>query len=487
MKSLEKWQLVSFFSRGVAMGFGIIQSFLILRILSVAEWGVVQLAFSLGTSLGIYQHLGLASAANREIAASDKRNDIFKIFITSVSIRYLVTIPLSVGLYFLAPKISTAYGFPEILLPLRIYSGVLFLQGVQAILNSVISGTKRFKELFVFQGVIALLSFIIYVPFVYVYKVNGFFYAAFIHEFIKSAMLMWIGFVPYMKDIKLPTRKEFVAILKELFSLGMSIYLVKIIVVNWEKAGTNLLGFLGNAEILGIYSFALLYAKKLMHISDAVTDVSLPVFSEKYVNDVKEFKSMFTTNFNKIYAIVVFFAMSAVYWAKELIIILIGSNKYDSALPLLVPMVFAFIYFSLLDIIKSSIAIPAKLIREMILSFVLLLLVTVGVYFVSRNLIPHLQAMAYSMLIGTFFSFYALVFLLQRKLSFTFLNHNHLLIVIQALAISLVGTSQGLFVKIPAYAVFVGLYFWSVTLSKFIETAQVKNFVIKVYRKIVGK
>src|SRR4030066_827953 len=106
MKSLEKWQIVSFVSRGVAMVLGIIQSFIILRILSVGEWGLVQLAVSIGAALGIYQHLGLASAVNREIAATDKNTDVFKIFITSTTVRYLVTIPLSLGLFLAAPRIA---------------------------------------------------------------------------------------------------------------------------------------------------------------------------------------------------------------------------------------------------------------------------------------------------------------------------------------------------------------------------------------------
>jgi len=479
MKSLEKWQIISFISRAVAMSFGIVQSFIILRILTVGEWGVIQLVVSIGSALGIYQHLGLASASNREIAASEKKTDVFKIFVTSVSVRYLVTIPLSVGLFLLSPKIAQTYGFPEILNPLRIFSGIIFLQGVQAILNAVISGTKRFKELFIFQAVIALASVVIYVPLVFKYKIMGFFYANFIHEFLKSVTLLVIAFKPYVKKLKLPTKQEFITIFRELFSLGMSIYIVKILVINWEKAGTNLLGFVKDAEILGIYAFALLYSKKLMHVSDAITDVNLPVFSEKYVKNIEEFKSMFAQNFNRVYAMILFFAMSAIYWAYELITVLIGSDKYNDALPLLPPMVFAFIFFSLINIIKSSLAIPAKLVKEMILGFVIMFISTLGIYVFGRTVLVPTYAMSYAMLVGAMLGFCYLTFLLQKKLKFSFFDKTHILLLIQVLVISNMGHIQDFYIKLPAYLVFIAFYTWSLVISKYTSVDEMKAALVK--------
>ena len=99
MKDLGKWQLVSLLSQGLAMLLGMVETFLVIRILDVGEWGLVQLAVSIGGALGIYQHLGLVSASTREISSAKKDEDIFKIFITSSVVRYFVTIPISVGLF----------------------------------------------------------------------------------------------------------------------------------------------------------------------------------------------------------------------------------------------------------------------------------------------------------------------------------------------------------------------------------------------------
>jgi len=480
MRSLEKWQIISFVSRAVAMAFGIIQSFIILRILSVGEWGLVQLVVSIGSALGIYQHLGLASASNREIAAAEKKTDVFKIFVTSVSVRYLVTIPLSVGLFLASPKIAQAYGFPEILTPLRIFSGIIFLQGVQAILNAVISGTKRFKELFIFQAAIAMVSVVIYVPLVYKYKILGFFYAHLIHEWLRSISLLIIALRPYYGKLRMPTKKEFTTIFKDLFSLGMSIYIVKILIINWERAGANLLGFMKDAELLGIYAFALLYAKKLTHVSDAVTDVNLPVFSEKYVKDIREFRNLFAQNFNRVYSVILFFAISAIFWAYQIITLLIGSDKYNDSLPLLIPMVFAFIFYSLINIIKSSLAIPAKMVKEMILGFFIMFIATLGFYLLlSRSIFMPTLAMSYAMLGGACLGFTYLVHLLQNKLSFKFMGRAHALLLAQAIVISSMGYLQNIYLKLIVYIVFVALYVWSLTLVKFITFKELKNMILK--------
>src|SRR3989338_9889200 len=120
MRDLAKWQVISFASRGTAMALGIIQSFFIVRLLTVPELGLVQLAVSLGGALGIYQHLGLASASTREVSAAKDNKEIFKIFITSGVIRYLVTIPIVIGLFFYSDKISTGvYHNPDLELPLK--------------------------------------------------------------------------------------------------------------------------------------------------------------------------------------------------------------------------------------------------------------------------------------------------------------------------------------------------------------------------------
>ncbi|OGC45099.1 hypothetical protein A2V49_02225 [candidate division WWE3 bacterium RBG_19FT_COMBO_34_6] len=228
----------------------------------------------------------------------------------------------------------------------------------------------------------------------------------------------------------------------------------------------------------------MLYAKKLTHISDAVTDVNLPVFSEKYVKDINDFKKVFESNFNKIFVLIIFSAMSAIFWAKDIIYVLIGSNKYDLAIPLLAPMVFTFVFYSIINILESSIAIPAKLVKDIILGFLLMLGVTIGTYLAGKTLAPPLYIMSYSMLAGTIMGFFYLVFILQKRLNFKFINHSHFLILIQGLVISYGGYLENIWVKGSLYILYCLLFVWGVFVSEFISKKQVKYLVSKSFEKV---
>ena len=147
---------------------------------------------------------------------------------------------------------------------------------------------------------------------------------------------------------------------------------MKIIYTNWEKAGANGLGLLGSPELVATFSFAMLYAKKLTGISDSVTDVNLPVLSEKYVNNFEEFKALFEKNFNKIFSFVVIIGTFAAFWAPLVIRLAVG-NKYDDSFSLIPPLIMSFIFYSLLNIVNSSVLIPAKMTKGMIGSYITLI------------------------------------------------------------------------------------------------------------------
>jgi len=433
MKSLFKWQIVSFLSRGLAMTVGIFQSFIILRLLSLSDWGLVQLALSIGGALGIYQNLGLASASTREIASTNDDTKVFKIFVTSVLIRYIIAIPLGLGLIIFSSFIAkNVYNFDSLILPLKIYGFTVLIQGFQTILNSVISGTKRFKSLFTYQVFISVISLIIYVPFVYYFGLNGYFYAFLIFNFISTVILTFIAFLPLKANLEFPSKSDFVLIFKDLFSITMIIFITKIIYINWEKFGNNALGFILDENSVALFAFATMFAKKIMSISDSVTDVNLPVLSKKFAQDFTDFKQTFIYNFNKIFLFVIFSSFVAIFWSKEIVYFLAGYKKYlefYNSFDLILPLLLSFIFYSFINIFNASILIPAKMNRSMLLSFLILLFVTILSFFVFQQIkfTNLLVGMSFSMLFGTICCTFVMVIMIKRKLSFYALNLNHIL------------------------------------------------------------
>jgi O-antigen/teichoic acid export membrane protein len=484
MKELLKWQLVSFVSRGLAMSIGVVQSVVIVRILSVAEYGIVTLAASIGGAFGIYQHLGLASGSTREISSADDDTEIFKIFITAVVIRYFVTVPLAIILFVLSKYLAiTQYANEALVIPLKIFSLVLLIQGVQSIFNSVIAGTQRFKQLFVYQVVIAAVGLLIYIPLIYLYRVDGYFIALALFNLVGSISLGILALRPLRGKIKFPKRADFIRLLKDILSISLGIYIVKILYTYWQKSGPLLLGLSFSAEEIGLFGFALLYAAKLMAVSDAITDVNLPVLSRKYVRNVEEFKELFVGNFNKIFAFIIFAAMSAIYWVQDIFHFLVGSNKYDGSFPFIMPLVLAFVFYSVVNIVKSSILIPAKLVKEMIIGFIVLLATTVGFYFVISPSMGGLLAMAYAMAFGSLAALLFVSAFAWFKLKFSFITFGHLFLFFIGVVMSLKVYPVISVGKVLVYLMGVFVYVISLLSLKIVTREQLAYVTRKVLKK----
>ncbi len=468
MKDLGKWQIISFVSRGLAQIVGIAQGYIIARVLTTGEYGTVRIALSLGASLGIYQSLGLTSASTREISLVKSDKEILKIFTTSIIIRYLLTIPMAALIFFGSDFISSKYSDPQISFLLKIYAVILLVQGIQGIFNSVIQGMKRFKLLFTYQVAIAFVSAGLYIPLVLFYKVAGYFYAMLAFNIVASIILGFLAFRPFKDRFELPTKPEFIKWFKELFSISLALFVVKIIYTNWENIGPNVLGLSLPAATVGIFAFAMYYSKKLLAISDSVTDVNLAVFSEKYSQNVNDFVDVFKANFNKIFVVILAVAFSTAYWAHEIVVF--GKlTKYIEALPLILPIVFSYVFYSFIDLLKSSVLIPAKMTKELIFSFILMLACTAGFFFSTRNILSPLPAMAYAMCVGTAVALITTIFLCRKKVGAWVFTHEHYVLIAQAVVVAFAGRIENLPLKMVSFILFAGLYYWAVSTSKLVN------------------
>jgi len=431
VSSLGKWQIFSIISRFSALVVGLLQSVIITRILTVSEFGLVGIVGAVGALFGIAQHLGLASGTTREISASKGEEDVFKIFVSSVAIKYIITLPIALGLFILAPYLSEhVYKHSEIIFPLRLYSLVLVIQGVQSIFNSVIAGLQRFKRLFLYQACISLVSLVLYAPLVFYYRVNGYFIALTLFNVVSSFSLAFLALWPIRSHLKLPSGGEFKLIFRNVLILSLGIYFVKVLYTLWYKFGQITLGYFESLEVVGIFSFAVLYSSKLMAISDALTDVNLPVFSKEFTQNLEGFKKLFHENFDKLYVLILFAALSQIYFSKEIILFAVGS-KYSSVFPIIVPLVLAFTFYSYVNIIKSSILIPSKMIVEMSVSYFILLFTSVASFFMLSVLkFSSINSMSLALFLGSALSFISLYFMIKRGLKFNILDQKFLVLTI---------------------------------------------------------
>jgi len=256
---------------------------------------------------------------------------------------------------------------------------------------------------------------------------------------------------------------------------------MKIIYTNWEKLGTNALGLFESPEVIATYAFALLYAKKLTSISDSVTDVNLPVLSEKYRKNLSEFKELFERNFNKLFSIIVLVGTFAAYWAPLIIRIPVG-HKYDDSFVLIPPMILSFMLYSLLNIINSSVLIPAKMTKSMIGSYVMMIIGTGGFFYVTKGIIGVLPSMAWGMAFGSLLSLVAMLVLIRKTLSFSFFNIDHVAILAMGFVVSLLCPIETTWIKALGFVFIAPLMVWSVIIPSFFT----KDDFLFIYRKFVG-
>lgn len=471
MNELGKWQTISFASRMISKVIGMIPSILIPRILSVSDFGVVGIAKSLGKTFGVTQNLGLASGSTREISNhQNTKEDIFKIFVTSVFIKYLLSFPMALALFLMADFLAVKYNNPALVLPLKLYALVLVVQNVQSLFNSIVQGMQRFKLLFTYQVLITIPNVILFVSLVYLYGVNGYFYASFIFNLFASIVLGFLALWPLRHSFVLPSAQDFKRIGKAVFVVSLAVYAAKIIYTFWEGIGPLILGQSIDASKLGYFVFAALYAGQLMAISDSITDVNLSVFSKQYSMDSEQFKNVFMANFNKIFVLVLFIASSAIYWSYEIVTLFYG-DKYTSALILIPPILLSFVFYSYVNIVKSSIFVPAKLMKELVSSYLVLILGSVAIYFVLKDTFDPLMAMGIGMAGGTGLSYLLMNLYTRHKINLSLFNYKHLIVLGVAAVLALLAgfsssklleilTTWYLFVpKLFVYVLFVFVFY----------------------------
>lgn len=499
MKELGKWQTVSFLSRMVSQIIGLVSSVIIPTILTVGEFGLISLANSIGKTFGVTQNLGLASGSTREMSKStNSHSDLSKILFTSILIKYVISFPLAFGLFLFAEKLAIGkYSAPEVVLPLRIFAVILVVQNIQSLFNSLIQAMQRFKLLFTYQIVIAVLNVCIFIPLVYLYRAIGYFYASLIFNTLASIFLGIIALYPLRNSFALPTKDEFKEISKAVFVVSLGVYAVKIIFTFWEGIGPLVLGLHLDTTQIGYFSLALFYCAKLMTVSDSVTDVNLSVFSKQYSLNSTEFKKLFIPNYNKLFVIVTFISLGALFWKFE-VITLFFKDKYLDSVPLILPIMLGYVLYSFVNIFKSSIFVPAKLMPELILSYSALLTGTVGSYYLLFKFMildRPLLAMSIALFIGSLLCFLLMAYFGSKRLSLNFITPGHVILLLFVLFSAKIGilfdsyimqlsvTWYLLVSKLFIFLLYVGMFLYTVLALKFISLAELKSLLRLSIRK----
>ncbi len=358
--NFARTQFLSLVTKAVTTVFGIIQSLIVVRILTTGEFGLVGLVMSIGGVIGVSQHLGIVDGAIREIAVlqGKGKQEISKVFWVSHIVRQLVTIPLSLGLMIGAAWIGgTLYHRPEIIPYIQLFAAVLILQGLQDVLGATLTGTKQFASLYMVQAVTAAFNIFIFAYFTKFYGILGFFWAVILTTAIMVGWFTWIV-LRHLKGFLFPFHRSYIATYgRRIMRIGVYMYVARIFYVVWQRLPLLLLGGTLAAHELGYLNISLTFGSKLTIIAMALSEVNLSWLSSLFASEKKEFERIVARTMHRVVVLMSLLTFVLLFFTPEILHYVIP--KYLPAQSMILIMTSAFFLYSLIDIGTSSLFVAA--------------------------------------------------------------------------------------------------------------------------------
>ncbi len=426
--SLLKTQSISFISRFTAMILGIVQSLFIVNILTSTEWGAIRIITSIASIVGTSQALGLTSGSTREISQAKSKKEVFKIFFISFLVRLFISLPFILYLFFFSNSLASKSSNPALVSwALRIVAITLLFQSSLGIFNSVLAGLRKFKIIFTYQALIALFSVFVYIPLVYFLRFKGFYYAYLLFNMTSFVILGFLAFKSMGFNFEKTTLTDFKRILRAIFGISLVVYIVKIAFTFWREGPVLFMNYILNSpeSLVAIFGFAMFYSTKLMVFSDSITDVTLPEMSKKFGENKEEFKKSYIKNYKQTFLILTSFSAIAASLHYFILPLVIKNPDYYKSFTIIPFTILAIWSYSNLNLFKSSIFIPAKKLMPLVLSYFLMLFVSIILMFFFNFVFPFsntLVLLALSISLGSLVSYLLSLYLIKKYLNINLID-----------------------------------------------------------------
>jgi O-antigen/teichoic acid export membrane protein/glycosyltransferase involved in cell wall biosynthesis len=302
--------------------------------------------------------LGIVDGTIREIAVLKDKRDIGKVFWVSHIARQMVTLPLSALLLGCADVIGTGiYGRPEIVPYIRIFAGILILQGLQDVLGATLAGLKNFVALYAVQIATAVINVAVFGYLTWVWGVAGFFWAMGFTTSIMVLLFLIILTRQLQGYLAWPSRADFRRYGRQVMRIGLFMYASRIFFVIWHRLPLLALGTVLAADKLADFNLSLTFGSKLTVVAAALSEVNLSWMSSLFTTRRDEFERLVTKNMHRVMVLLTLLALVLIFFAPEILYFL--GPEYISAEPVVLVMTLAFFLYSLMDIGTSSVFVPA--------------------------------------------------------------------------------------------------------------------------------
>jgi len=357
-RSLGEWQALALAAQAITMVLSVAQSMVVVRLLSVDEFGMVGLALGAGGVLDVLQQFTIRSAAVKELARDDDERHAQAVVLVAMALRMLMVLPNAVIVFSAAGRLANGvYGQPELQFPIQLMALTMLLAGARSILENTLTGLQAFRTYYLYLICAFVLRLILFTVLVAGFQVNGYFYAELGWGLVLTIGLLFL--VPPRLGAwrGLPSWKRVKPIALAMLSLSLVLFLARLTNVWWRRGATALLGLMVSNEEVGLFHFGLGLAGQLLAFSGTLGTVYMPVMSRLARNDRRTFQRTLPENLTQVTVLFLYGAGALMLLSREVVWIMAG-REYLQALPMVPALVMAFLVEALFGMLSNSALIP---------------------------------------------------------------------------------------------------------------------------------
>lgn len=266
--------------RIMVQGIGILVQIILARILLPEDFASLAIITAIINYLAIFVQSGLSVAVVQ-------KKDLSEIDVSTLTtISLLVALILYIGLFFIAPLISSWYNIGDLVWPIRVMGGAMFLYAFNSIQTGLLQRKMMFRTIFVRSLIATPLSAFIGISMAYL----GFGVWALIAYNISNILIVVI-FMCLIPELRLKfgfSRQS----AKDIYSYSLKIMGTNLISAGGDTIRTMTIGKVFKPATLAYYDRAYTYSSLVTQVvNTSISSVLLSVFSRSQ-DDTKQIKNM---------------------------------------------------------------------------------------------------------------------------------------------------------------------------------------------------
>ena len=295
-KKIAKGTGIIFIGTIVGLIFRVVNRILVIRYISLNEYGYLSLAMVIISIFILLSSLGLPDGVTRNLAYYRGKGDIKRVFgviISAFHIAIITSIIFAFSAFFISGSIATFFKMEELEWIIKVLSFTIpFSVGIN-ILVSVYRGLERPKEGLYFNVFSAVLKFSLLL--FSIYFIFKFQYIIYVYLMVPIITFILFGVYAFKKLPRfLDTKKGFVLVRKELLYFSAPLFFVGVVGFFLNQTDTFMLGYFTTADVVALYNGAMTLARLIPLVLQTAAFMFLPVISNLYSKNLMK-------EINKIY------------------------------------------------------------------------------------------------------------------------------------------------------------------------------------------